>query len=117
MMVFFYVAIMVIFLFFFVLSIGWLLGARSYKSWGKSSSFECGFDAFNEHRLPFSFRFFLLSVVFLVFDVEVVLLYPFVSLGVGEVDMGTSLCFYIFLFILFVGLLHEWSEGSLDWMV
>nr|WNO18587.1 NADH dehydrogenase subunit 3 [Iothia sp.] len=116
MMAFFYAMVAVVVLFFFVLLVGWLLGARAYESRSKSSSFECGFDAFNEHRIPFSFRFFLLSVVFLVFDVEVVLLYPFVSLGVGEVDVSTAVSFYIFLFILFFGLFHEWKEGSLDWM-
>ena len=81
----------------------------------KKSAFECGFDPKNMARMPFSLRFFLLAVIFLVFDIEIVLLIPLpVVMGFclfKEAFIGGVL----FLLILVLGLLHEWREGSLDW--
>nr|YP_009024130.1 NADH dehydrogenase subunit 3 [Hirudinaria manillensis]AGL34586.1 NADH dehydrogenase subunit 3 [Hirudinaria manillensis] len=79
----------------------------------KLSPFECGFDNSNSARVPFSTRFFLLGIIFIIFDIEIVLLMPIPLLSLVD-D-----CIYIFLFImmlLFIGLIHEWMEGSLDWM-
>nr|AJO61910.1 NADH dehydrogenase subunit 3 [Whitmania laevis] len=79
----------------------------------KLSPFECGFDNFNSARIPFSTRFFLLGIIFIIFDIEIVLLMPIPLLSLA------NNCIYIFLFImmmLFIGLVHEWMEGSLDWM-
>nr|ANZ03400.1 NADH dehydrogenase subunit 3 [Georissa bangueyensis] len=82
----------------------------------KSSSYECGFDPMSSARLPFSLRFFLLAVIFLIFDVEIVLLFPlfwscFMSMSLVGVFGG-----FFFLIVLLGGLFHEWREGSLDWM-
>jgi NADH-ubiquinone oxidoreductase chain 3 len=77
--------------------------------------FECGFTPKFRARLPFSIRFFLIALVFLVFDVELVLIFPFV-IGCQLSDpQFTSLGIIIFLAILFAGLAHEWNQGSLDW--
>nr|YP_010555716.1 NADH dehydrogenase subunit 3 [Musculium lacustre]UYR45710.1 NADH dehydrogenase subunit 3 [Musculium lacustre]UYR45723.1 NADH dehydrogenase subunit 3 [Musculium lacustre] len=86
--------------------------------WAKFTSFECGFDSMSSSRTPFSLRFFLLGIMFVVFDVEVVLLVPYI-LSIGLKIMGLAitskfLCF-IFLLILFFGLAHECNEGSLEW--
>jgi len=81
----------------------------------KRSPFECGFDNIRRARVSFSLRFFLLTIIFLIFDVEVVLLFPaipsynFVSL----LDWGAV--FGRFLFILILGLYHEWFKGALNW--
>nr|ACB28515.1 NADH dehydrogenase subunit 3 [Nephtys sp. 'San Juan Island' YV-2008] len=98
-----------------VLLITLVINARSFKDREKSSPFECGFDPSNSARLPFSTRFFLLAVIFMVFDIEIVLLLPVPLTSASIMTTNTLLGAGMFLFILIVGLLHEWKEGSLDW--
>ena len=98
-----------------VLLITLLINARSFKDREKSRPFECGFDPKNRARLPFSTRFFLLAVIFMVFDIEIVLLLPVPLTSASIITSNTLLGAGLFLFILIVGLLHEWKEGSLDW--
>nr|YP_010292309.1 NADH dehydrogenase subunit 3 [Poecilobdella javanica]ULO25933.1 NADH dehydrogenase subunit 3 [Poecilobdella javanica] len=82
-------------------------------SYQKMSPFECGFDNKNTARLPFSTRFFLLGLIFIIFDIEVVLLLPMPLLDL----FNYSMIYIIFILaLLFIGLIHEWKEGSLDWM-
>nr|YP_009231994.1 NADH dehydrogenase subunit 3 [Tegula lividomaculata]AMA07355.1 NADH dehydrogenase subunit 3 [Tegula lividomaculata] len=99
-----------------VMGVAWVLGKRSILSREKSSPFECGFDPMGSARLPFSLRFFLLAVIFLIFDVEIVLLFPFVVKACGSMDLYLFFGVSAFLLILILGLFHEWREGSLDWM-
>nr|YP_010460991.1 NADH dehydrogenase subunit 3 [Ramisyllis kingghidorahi]UUF68144.1 NADH dehydrogenase subunit 3 [Ramisyllis kingghidorahi] len=81
----------------------------------KSSPFECGFDPMNSARIPFSLRFFLLAVLFLIFDIEIAIIIPmpFISVSSNSTQFITAI--NIFLVILTLGLLHEWNEGSLEW--
>lgn len=98
-----------------VLIITLLINTRSTKDREKASPFECGFDPKNTARLPFSTRFFLLAVIFIVFDIEIVLLIPLpITLQINLICQSL-LGGLIFLIILTIGLLHEWNEGSLDW--
>lgn len=91
-------------LLFLVVSI--LIG-RFVVSRNKITPFECGFDPKDSARLPFSMRFFLLAVVFLVFDIEVALLFP-VVLGMGLCRVVRSLlAAFVFLLILLLGVIHE----------
>nr|YP_010944314.1 NADH dehydrogenase subunit 3 [Acanthochitona mahensis]WLW42190.1 NADH dehydrogenase subunit 3 [Acanthochitona mahensis] len=83
----------------------------------KGSPFECGFDPKNSARIPFSMRFFLITVIFLVFDVEIVLLLPYLfssglSVSVFSLVIGVSV-----IIVLTLGTFHEWSEGSLEWFI
>nr|AJO67579.1 NADH dehydrogenase subunit 3 [Somatochlora clavata] len=81
----------------------------------KSSPFECGFDPFNKSRIPFSLRFFLIAVIFLIFDVEIAMLLPMmITLTTSNIWTWTMVSL-IFIAILLVGLYHEWNQGALEW--
>nr|AEP27678.1 NADH dehydrogenase subunit 3 [Byctiscus populi] len=83
----------------------------------KSSPFECGFDPKNSARLPFSLQFFLIAVIFLIFDVELTLLFPMItSLKISNI-LNYSVTVLFFLIILLIGLYHEWKQGALSWAI
>nr|YP_009499365.1 NADH dehydrogenase subunit 3 [Scutopus robustus]AWL21426.1 NADH dehydrogenase subunit 3 [Scutopus robustus] len=81
----------------------------------KKKNFECGFSLFWSPRTPFSTRFFLLSVVFLVFDVELILLFPLISSSNSLSSNPPYLLIFIFSALL-LGVFFEWKEGTFDWM-
>nr|YP_009503302.1 NADH dehydrogenase subunit 3 [Gemmuloborsonia moosai]AXA45238.1 NADH dehydrogenase subunit 3 [Gemmuloborsonia moosai] len=98
-----------------VMGLGWVIAKRNISDREKSSPFECGFDPIKSARLPFSLRFFLLAIIFLIFDVEIVLLFPILASMMSSISLSLMFSLFIFLVILVVGLFHEWNEGSLDW--
>nr|YP_005087636.1 NADH dehydrogenase subunit 3 [Solen grandis]ADV42020.1 NADH dehydrogenase subunit 3 [Solen grandis] len=99
----------------FMTFLGIIVSKRlAYKDREKMTSFECGFDPISNSRKSFSVRFFLLSIIFLIFDIELILIIPFVySISVSSV-LSTGFC-VAFLVVLLGGLFHEMNEGSLDW--
>nr|QOE56579.1 NADH dehydrogenase subunit 3 [Antigona lamellaris] len=95
-----------------------LAGQKWRFEWAKLSAFECGFDSMSSTRSPFSLRFFLLALLFLVFDVEVVLLFPYVfsmMIFCSHMLVFSKLMYFCLLMILLLGLIHELNEGTLDW--
>ena len=80
----------------------------------KLSAYECGFEAFGDSRMEFDVRFYLVAILFIIFDLEIAFLFPWaVSLGnIGSVGFWSMM---IFLFILTVGFVYEWKKGALDW--
>jgi len=96
-----------------LLGIGALLGPRSANK-EKVAPYECGFEAFEDARMKFDVRYYLLAILFIIFDLEIAFLFPWAvvlnSIGVfGLVAMG------VFLFILVVGFIYEWKKGALEW--
>nr|UDP55637.1 NADH dehydrogenase subunit 3 [Scatella tenuicosta] len=81
----------------------------------KSSPFECGFDPKSSSRLPFSLRFFLITIIFLIFDVEIALILPMILILNYSNLMVWTTTSIIFIIILLVGLYHEWNQGMLNW--
>nr|YP_010567889.1 NADH dehydrogenase subunit 3 [Faxonius virilis]UZC55652.1 NADH dehydrogenase subunit 3 [Faxonius virilis] len=99
-----------------VMLVASLLSKKMVIDREKSSPFECGFDPKGSARLPFSLRFFLVAVIFLIFDVEITLLMPLAYI-LMVTNIFTWLCAGLsFLLILLVGLYYEWSKGALEWM-
>lgn len=85
-----------------------------FKNREKSSPFECGFDCIVINRLPFSLQFYLISIIFLIFDVEIALILPII-LSYSFLSYIILFNFIIILLILLFGLYIEWSEGALKW--
>nr|YP_009753970.1 NADH dehydrogenase subunit 3 [Cyphoderus albinus]QIT06451.1 NADH dehydrogenase subunit 3 [Cyphoderus albinus] len=81
----------------------------------KTSPFECGFDPKSTARIPFSLRFYLIAVIFLIFDVEITLIMPMPIMIFQNNLMSIMFLTLFFISILIVGLLHEWKEGALQW--
>ena len=81
----------------------------------KISPFECGFDPLNSSRIPFSIRFFLITIIFLIFDVEIALILPIILIFKSCRIKSWIITSLIFIFILLIGLLHEWNQGALNW--
>lgn len=77
-------------------------------------SYECGFDPKSGTRLVFSYKFFLISILFIIFDVEISLIISIPFFIIKELGL---LVFLIFIFVLFLGLLYEYYYGSLDWLL
>nr|YP_010610668.1 NADH dehydrogenase subunit 3 [Cirroteuthis muelleri]WAP91423.1 NADH dehydrogenase subunit 3 [Cirroteuthis muelleri] len=100
----------------FLMAIGLTLSKSSHNDREKISPFECGFDPSSHTRSPFSMRFFLLSVIFLIFDIEIILLMPIVINIMNSSSINQISSAMIFLLILLLGLIHEWNQGSLNWL-
>jgi len=80
----------------------------------KLSAYECGFEAFGDSRMEFDVRFYLVAILFIIFDLEIAFLFPWaVSLGkIGSLGFWSMM---IFLFVLTIGFIYEWKKGALDW--
>tara|TARA_Y100001960_G_scaffold265004_1_gene287800 strand:+ start:32 stop:400 length:369 start_codon:yes stop_codon:yes gene_type:complete len=80
----------------------------------KLSAYECGFEAFGDSRMQFDIRFYLVAILFIIFDLEIAFLFPWaISLGnIGSLGFWSMM---IFLFVLTIGFIYEWKKGALDW--
>nr|YP_010981236.1 NADH dehydrogenase subunit 3 [Mylabris sibirica]WOE90366.1 NADH dehydrogenase subunit 3 [Mylabris sibirica] len=92
-----------------------MISKKTFIDREKSSPFECGFEPKSSARLPFSLHFFLIAVIFLIFDVEITLLFPLIiSLKMSN-PISYLTVMAMFIFILLLGLFHEWNQGALNW--
>nr|YP_009740816.1 NADH dehydrogenase subunit 3 [Sphingonotus menglaensis]QID03804.1 NADH dehydrogenase subunit 3 [Sphingonotus menglaensis] len=98
-----------------VMTIATILSKKSINDREKSSPFECGFDPKSSARMPFSLQFFLIAVIFLIFDVEIALILPIVIILKTSNIMMWTISTMIFILILLMGLYYEWNQGALKW--
>ena len=80
----------------------------------KLSAYECGFEAFQDSRMEFDVRFYLVAILFIIFDLEIAFLFPW-AISLGKIGLLGFVSMMIFLFILTVGFIYEWKKGALDW--
>jgi len=80
----------------------------------KLSAYECGFEPFNDSRMEFDVRFYLVAILFIIFDLEIAFLFPW-AISLGNIGLLGFYSMMIFLFILTVGFIYEWKKGALDW--
>jgi NADH-quinone oxidoreductase subunit A len=93
---------------------GSLLLARQKPNAEKLSTYECGFEPFDDTRRRFDVRFYLVAILFIIFDLEVAFLFPW-AIALGEVGWFGFFSMIGFLAVLTVGFLYEWRKGALDW--
>ena len=80
----------------------------------KLSSYECGFNAFDDARMKFDVRFYLVSILFIIFDLEVAFLFPW-AVAFGDISMAAFWSMMLFLGVLTIGFAYEWKKGALEW--
>ena len=80
----------------------------------KTSAYECGFNAFDDARMKFDVRFYLVSILFIIFDLEVAFLFPW-AVSLSDIGLFGFLSMVGFLGVLTVGFIYEWCKGALDW--
>jgi NADH-quinone oxidoreductase subunit A len=96
-----------------LLSVGFILGPKNPNE-EKNSAYECGFEAFDDGHMKFDVRFYLVAILFIIFDLEIAFMFPWAVIldqlgGFGLVTM------FLFLFILVIGFIYEWKKGALEW--
>ena len=80
----------------------------------KLSAYECGFEPFSDSRMEFDIRFYLVAILFIIFDLEIAFLFPW-AISLGNIGLAGFISMMIFLFILTIGFIYEWKKGALDW--
>ena len=96
-----------------LLAIGWLLGPKRPEA-EKLSPYECGFEAFEDARMKFDVRYYLVAILFILFDLEIAFLFPW-AVALREIGPAGFWAMMLFLAILVVGFAYEWKKGALDW--
>ena len=80
----------------------------------KLSAYECGFEAFTDSRMKFDVRFYLVAILFIIFDLEVAFLFPW-AVALSDIGLFGFISMMIFLFLLTIGFIYEWKKGALEW--
>jgi len=91
----------------------WLVG-RQKPDPEKNSAYECGFEAFGDARSKFDVRFYLVAILFIIFDLEVAFLFPW-AVTLGKIGMFGFWSMMVFLGVLTIGFIYEWRKGALEW--
>ena len=97
-----------------IMVVGSMVVARQHPDSEKLSAYECGFEAFDDARSRFDVRFYLVTLLFIIFDLEVAFLFPW-AVALGDIGLFGFWSMVIFLGILTIGFIYEWRKGALDW--
>nr|YP_010585971.1 NADH dehydrogenase subunit 3 [Abaria herringbona]UZZ43707.1 NADH dehydrogenase subunit 3 [Abaria herringbona] len=114
--------LMIMFFFFLILSmalilISLLISKKKFFILEKNSPFECGFNPKSVSRMPFSIHFFMITLLFLIFDVEISIILPFIILIFLNNMNNYILMLNLLMLILILGLFHEWNQNILNWKI
>jgi NADH-quinone oxidoreductase subunit A len=96
-----------------MVSLGFVLGTRRPDS-EKLSPYECGFEAFEDARMKFDVRYYLVAILFIIFDLEIAFLFPW-AIVLDKIGMVGLIAMTVFLGVLVVGFIYEWKKGALEW--
>lgn len=96
-----------------LLVLGLLLGPHKPNA-EKNAPFECGFDAFEDSRIKFDVRYYLVAILFIIFDLEIAFLFPW-AIVLDKIGLFGLASMGIFLLILIIGFIYEWKQGALEW--
>ena len=96
-----------------MIALGFILG-RHNPDTEKNSPYECGFEAFEDSRMKFDVRYYLVAILFIIFDLEIAFLFPW-AVVLKELGMFGFWAMMVFLGILVVGFIYEWKKGALEW--
>ncbi len=96
-----------------MITLGFVLGTRRPDS-EKLSPYECGFEAFEDARMKFDVRYYLVAILFIIFDLEIAFLFPW-AVVLDKIGMVGMLAMVMFLGVLVVGFIYEWKKGALEW--
>jgi NADH-quinone oxidoreductase subunit A len=96
-----------------LLVLGFLFAPRSPDA-AKLSPYECGFEAFEDSRMKFDVRYYLVAILFIVFDLEIAFLFPW-AVALDRIGIVAMAAMGVFLFVLVVGFIYEWKKGALEW--
>ncbi|MCB9964443.1 MAG: NADH-quinone oxidoreductase subunit A [Rhodospirillales bacterium] len=91
-----------------------LLAGKQSPDKNKLSPYECGFDAFEDTRSRFDVRFYLVAILFIIFDLEIAFLFPW-AITLGDIGLFGFASMMVFLGVLTIGFIYEWNKGALDW--
>lgn len=94
--------------------LGSLLAGKQRPDPEKLSAYECGFDAFSDARTRFDVRFYLVTLLFIIFDLEIAFLFPW-AITLGKIGLFGFWSMVVFLAVLTVGFIYEWKKGALEW--
>ena len=96
-----------------LLTLGTVLGPRRPDS-AKDSPYECGFEAFEDSRMKFDVRYYLVAILFIIFDLEIAFLFPW-AVALKQIGAAGFIAMAIFIGILVIGFIYEWRKGALEW--
>ena len=96
-----------------LLALGWVLGPRRPDA-EKLSPYECGFEPFEDSRMKFDVRYYLVAILFIIFDLEIAFLFPWATVY-KDIGISAIVAMAIFLGILVIGFVYEWKKGALEW--
>ena len=113
-----YLSIIIFLIIALIISFGFILinfvASPSNPDPEKLSAYECGFEAFDDSRMEFDVRFYLVAILFIIFDLEIAFLFPW-AISLGKIGVFGYWSMMIFLAVLTIGFIYEWKKGALEW--